>query len=199
MEIYQSQSNSAAGCFLHDCRGRADFSFEGKQRQVLTVRDTDEKLKELPPCLLCPEKNVTGACMPWRMNQNKNEATGSLHSSPSVHPGFWRCLCCGKRGSLSLGSSCRNETKCNKNLVVCARSHGGLSRDCWNRTLKSHNTQLSGNNDFHSLSKLFWWLRGNKSHCHLSILFGFNCILLSHWFPLTLLCYNSWCFKFFHF
>lgn len=37
VEIYLSQSNSAAEfeCFVHDCRGRTDFSFEGKQRQIL--------------------------------------------------------------------------------------------------------------------------------------------------------------------
>lgn len=32
MEIYMSQGNSAAEfvCFLHECKGGVDFSFEGK-------------------------------------------------------------------------------------------------------------------------------------------------------------------------
>lgn len=71
MEINPSQSNSAAEflCFLHDCGGRIDFSFDRKQWQVL--KNCEGPRWGTDSCLLCPEKNVTGACMPWSMNQNK--------------------------------------------------------------------------------------------------------------------------------
>lgn len=59
----------------------------------------------------------------------QREATVCTHHHQCIQASE-DCLCYSKRKSLSLGSSCRNETKCNKILVVCARSHGGLSRDC---------------------------------------------------------------------
>lgn len=155
----------------------------------------DKKLKELAYWLLCLEKNVGSACMPWSRSQYKREATASLHCASSVpSDSFWRSpfLCS------SLGTSCsgRNITKCNKNLVVYASSHAGLARDCWDDSLRSCDKQLSGNNRFHSLPRLFWWPKAEKSSIALSFTYTFwiqFCPAFTLIPPYTFQ-YNSWVF-----
>lgn len=161
MVIYLSQSNLAAEfvCFLHDCTGRIDFSFEGKQRQVLKKCEQHRWETEGAGFLFAVPWEECYGCLhalehePEQKRGNRQSGLLTISASRLLKIALV---------VLSLGSSCINETKCNKNLVECACSRGGLSRDCWDGSLKSHNTQLSGNNDFHSLSRLFWWLRDNK-------------------------------------
>lgn len=93
VKIYLSQSDSAAEfvCFVHDCRGRTDFSFEGKQDQILKNCEEHRWEAEGAGFLFAVPWEEYYRCLHALEHEpGQREATGSLHSSPSVHPGFWR-------------------------------------------------------------------------------------------------------------
>lgn len=123
-------------------------------------------LRRMLQVLACP-----GA---WASTKQRQQSVFTLHHE-CIQTASEDRLFCGKWESSSLGSSCagRNDTKCNKNLVAYALSHGGLARDCWGASLTSRNKQLSVNNYFHSLPRLFWWSRAEKSSIALSFTYTF--------------------------
>lgn len=200
MVIYLSQSNLAAEfvCFLYDCTGRIDFSFEGKQRRVLKKCEQHRWETEGAGFLFAVPWEECYGCLhalehePEQKRGNRQSGLLTISASRLLKIALV---------VLSLGSSCRNETKCNKNLVECACSVEACLETVGMVHLKViiHSYQVIMIFTHYQGCFGDWGITSNLSHCHSPILFVFNCILLLHWFPLTPFCYNSWYFKFFHF